>query len=141
MPTYNRPTQTDTQTASQTNLHTDREKQTTHTYRDSQTDTYIQRHTNIYIYRPRQTKRDRQRQAEADRQIQTETYRDRHTETDRDIQRQTYRNTLGARLGHHKKLDRAFVSHWLHRNEIQWVQGWSTTEDWIEHLYQLAAPK
>ncbi|MCP4487609.1 MAG: hypothetical protein GY820_09890 [Gammaproteobacteria bacterium] len=38
-------------------------------------------------------------------------------------------------------MDRAFVSHWLHRNEIQWVQGWSTTEDWIEHVYQLAAPK
>ena len=37
-------------------------------------------------------------------------------------------------MGHHKKLDRAFVSFWLHRNVIQWVQGWSTTESWIEHL-------
>ena len=37
-------------------------------------------------------------------------------------------------MGHHKKLDRAFVSFWLHRTVIQWVQGWSTTESWIEHL-------
>ena len=26
------------------------------------------------------------------------------------------------------------ITHWLHRNEILWVQGWSTTESWIEHL-------
>ena len=47
MPTYNIPTQRDTQTAIQTNIHTDRDTQTTHTDRDSQTYTYIQRHTYI----------------------------------------------------------------------------------------------
>ena len=63
---------------------------------------------------------------------------------------------------HHRELDRAFVpqagytemkysgcrggppqrtgssiciTNWLHRNEMQWVQGWSTTESWIEPLY------
>ena len=36
---------------------------------------------------------------------------------------------------HNRELDRAFVSHWQHRNEVQWVQGWSTTESWIEPLY------
>ena len=77
-------------------------------------------------------------------------------------------NTVGARLVHHRELDRACVSqagytemkysgckagppqragsiicitNWLHRNEMQWVQGWSTTESWIEHLYhKLATP-
>ena len=38
---------------------------------------------------------------------------------------------------HHRAVDRASVSHWLHRNEMQWVQGWSTTESWIEHLYHI----
>jgi len=46
-------------------------------------------------------------------------------------------NTVGARLVHHRELDRAFVSHWAHRNEMQWVQGWSTTESWIEPLYHI----
>ena len=78
-------------------------------------------------------------------------------------------NTVGARLVHHRELDRACVSqagytemkysgckagppqragssicitNWLHRNEMQWVQGWSTTESWVDHLYhKLATPK
>ena len=71
---------------------------------------------------------------------------------------------MGAGVVHHRELDRAFVSqigytemkcswckvgqpqrggssfcitHWLHRNAMQWVQGWSTTESWIEHLYHI----
>ena len=95
-----------------------------------------------------------------------------HRELDRAIVSQadyTEMNTVGAGVVHHRWLDRAFVSHlgytemkcsgckvgppqragssicitsWLHRNEMQWVQGWSTTESWIEHLYhKLATPK
>ena len=38
---------------------------------------------------------------------------------------------------HQRELDRASVSHWLHRNEMQWVQGWSTTEAWTEHVFHI----
>ena len=71
---------------------------------------------------------------------------------------------MGARSVHHRELDRAFVSqigytemkcsgckvgppqragsntcttNWIHRNEMQWMQGWSTTESWNEHLYDI----
>ena len=95
-----------------------------------------------------------------------------HRELDRAIVSQadyTEMNTVGAGVVHHRWLDRAFVSQigytemkcsgckvgppqragssicitsWLHRNEMQWVQGWSTTESWIEHLYhKLVTPK
>ena len=46
-------------------------------------------------------------------------------------------NAVGAELVHHRGLDRAFVLHWLHRHEMQCVQSWSTTENWIEHLYYI----
>ena len=67
---------------------------------------------------------------------------------------------MGTCLVHHRELYRSFVSHWvhrkcrgckvgppqrvglrtcitnwLHRNEILWVQCWSTTERWNQNLY------
>jgi len=43
----------------------------------------------------------------------------------------------GCKVGPPQRAGPSFCINWLHRNEMQWVQGWPTTESWIEHLYHI----